>query len=215
AFGRTRSRLWKGGRHGSVEHYVAFHLLHDLVNMSVQHSDRAKALEKAEGLRTVLGAPAPVRIDGPQRDIRKHNDRPAGGVALELRFVVLERLVAELTEAVESGDVRQPDEVEVLVIEADPPAALSVFAVPSQELLPVIDGRVMLPRYEEDLLWIAPFQQFVEHVIFAGLRRVTQVACVNDELGLLRQRVDLVDGRLQRGADIGVSWFVEAYVGIA
>jgi hypothetical protein len=44
---------------------------------------------------------------------------------------------------------------------------------------------------------------------------VAQVACVNDEIGLLRQPVDFVDGGLQSSGYIGVRRLVEAHVAVA
>ena len=38
---------------------------------------------------------------------------------------------------------------------------------------------------------------------------------MNDEVGLLRQGVDLVDGGLQGGGDIGIGGLVEAHVAVA
>jgi hypothetical protein len=45
----------------------------------VQHGDRAESLEKGQRLLTVLGAPAPLRVDRPEGDVREDNDRRAGG----------------------------------------------------------------------------------------------------------------------------------------
>jgi hypothetical protein len=86
ALGGTRSGLRKRGRHCSVERDIAFHLLHDLVNVSVQHGNGSKPLEIAERLLAVLGSPAPFRIDGPQRDVCENDDGAAGGLCLEVCF---------------------------------------------------------------------------------------------------------------------------------
>jgi hypothetical protein len=43
---------------------------------------------------------------------------------------------------------------------------------------------------------------------------VTYITCVNYEVGLLRQCVDLVDDRRDRANDVRVSRFVEVYVAV-
>ncbi len=73
----------------------------------------------------------------------------------------------------------------------------------------------MLAGNEEDLLWFGAHQHLVQRVEFGGLRGVAEVAGVNDEVGLLRQGVDLVDGGLQGGGDIGVRGLAEAHVAVA
>src|SRR5215467_11273621 len=72
---RTRRWLREGGRHGGVKGDVAFDLLHDLVDVTVEHRDRAEALEVIERARRVFGAPPPGRIDRPQRNVREDDDR--------------------------------------------------------------------------------------------------------------------------------------------
>ena len=49
-------RLRIGGGAGGVEGDVAFHLLHDLVDVAVQHRDRAEAAQTA----TAICSPSPV-----------------------------------------------------------------------------------------------------------------------------------------------------------
>src|SRR4051794_17777460 len=50
-------RLGEGGRSRRVEGDVSLDLPEDLVDVAVQHGDRAEPLEVAERLLTVLGAP--------------------------------------------------------------------------------------------------------------------------------------------------------------
>ena len=52
---------------------VAFHLLHDLMDMPVQDGDRAETLQISERLLAVVGAPTPFGIDRPERDVRKYD----------------------------------------------------------------------------------------------------------------------------------------------
>ena len=67
-----------------MEGHVAFHLLHDLVDVPVQHSDGPETLQEHQGLHAVIRAPTPIGIDGPQRDMGENDDRRAVGFALEI-----------------------------------------------------------------------------------------------------------------------------------
>jgi len=78
----TRGRLRKCRRQCRVEGHVAFDLLGQLMDMAVQHGDRAEPLEQVERLRAVLGTPAPFLVDDLERDMRKHDDRRAVRLAL-------------------------------------------------------------------------------------------------------------------------------------
>src|SRR5471030_3238878 len=77
------------------------------------------------------------------------------------------------------------------MVKAVPPASLRVLPIAFQVHFAVIDRRVMLARNEEDLLRFRAFQHLVQCVVFSGLGCVAQVACVNNELGLLRQSMIL------------------------
>src|SRR5208282_5757981 len=70
----TRRRLRKRGGAGGVERDVAFDLLHHLVDVAVEHRHRTEALEEFERAAAVFGAPAPIRIDGPERNVGEHDD---------------------------------------------------------------------------------------------------------------------------------------------
>src|SRR5262245_29723717 len=72
---RARRGLREGSRHRGVEGDVAFDLLHDLVDVTVEHRDRAEALEVIERARRVFGAPPPCWIDRPQRNVGEDDDR--------------------------------------------------------------------------------------------------------------------------------------------
>src|SRR5581483_2836696 len=100
-----------------VEADVALHLLHDLVDVAVQHGDRAEALQVGERPLAVLGVPAPFGVDGPQGDVRVDDDRRAAAERREVVFQPLELLVAEHTSALalEAQRVHQADEVDAAV----------------------------------------------------------------------------------------------------
>ncbi len=79
--------LRKCGRERGVERHVPLHLLHDLVDATVEHGHAAEPLEQGQRLFAVVGAPAPLGIDAPERDVREHDDgrarRQVADVALE------------------------------------------------------------------------------------------------------------------------------------
>src|SRR5438034_11444241 len=60
---RTGRRLGKGGRAGRVEADGAFHLLHDLVDVTIQDRDRPEPTEIPERLLAVLRGPTPLRSE--------------------------------------------------------------------------------------------------------------------------------------------------------
>ena len=60
-----RLRLRECSGHRGVERHVAFHLLHGLVDMAVEHRHRSKPFEQAQRLFAILRAPSPVLIHGP------------------------------------------------------------------------------------------------------------------------------------------------------
>ena len=65
--------LREAGGACSVEGHIAFDLLNDLMDMAVEHSHRAKALQHVERPQAVVGAPSPIGIDRPERDVREHD----------------------------------------------------------------------------------------------------------------------------------------------
>ena len=67
------SSLWKRRRHGRVEHDVPFGLLHDLVDVSVEHRHRSESLEITESLFAILSSPAPFGINRPQRNVCEYH----------------------------------------------------------------------------------------------------------------------------------------------
>src|SRR3984885_15969308 len=68
-------RLRECRRHGRMKADIAFDLLHYLMNVAVQDSDRAKSLHIAQRGRPILRAPTPLLIDHHQRIDSKDNNR--------------------------------------------------------------------------------------------------------------------------------------------
>ena len=68
--------------HRGLERDGAFDLLHHLMDVPVEHGDRAEALQIGQRLCRVIGSPAPLRIERPERHMREDDDRRAGAAAL-------------------------------------------------------------------------------------------------------------------------------------
>ena len=113
-------RLRKRRRARGVEGDVAFDLLHHLVDVAVEHGHRAEALEIRQRLGAIVGAPAPIRIDRPQRDVGEDDDRSRRRTALQVVFEPFELIGAEIAEAagLEIDDVDEADEVHAVGVEA-------------------------------------------------------------------------------------------------
>src|SRR5450631_3977972 len=67
--------LRKGGGHGGMKCDIALHLLHDLMDMAIEHSDRAKPLQHGKGLLTVRCSPSPGWVDSPEWNVRENCNR--------------------------------------------------------------------------------------------------------------------------------------------
>src|SRR5581483_12403492 len=135
-----------------VEYHVTFHFLHGLVNVSVQHSHRTKFLQVAKRLRAIISAPAPLRINAPQRYVSKHYDGRAFG---KMFYVFLHPLKLFLAQTAQPAGfqvqrIDQPNEVNAAVIKAVPARALRFFAVALKVLLAIVADYVMLTRNVEN-----------------------------------------------------------------
>src|SRR5262245_42600903 len=80
------SRLRVSGGPGGVEGDVALHFLHDLVDVSVQYRDGAKAAQLAEQRLRIAGAPAPGLVNVPEWHVREDHDGGARAAPLEVRL---------------------------------------------------------------------------------------------------------------------------------
>src|SRR5512143_3598395 len=72
---RPSYRLREAGGSRGMEGHVAFDLLHDLVDVAVEHGHRTEPLQHGERLHAVVGAPAPFGINRPERDMGEDDDR--------------------------------------------------------------------------------------------------------------------------------------------
>src|SRR3984893_8371998 len=121
--------------------------------MAVQHGHRTEPLDVRQRLFTIVGSPAPIWIDGPQRNVGKEHYGGAGRAILEIVLQPLQLLVTKRSQA--SGfqiqDIHQTDEMDTLLIEAVPPCALCAFSIALEILLAVVAKHVMLTWHEVDL----------------------------------------------------------------
>ncbi len=103
----------------------------DLVDVAVEHGHRAEAPQIAQRLRAVVGAPAPVGVDGPERDVGEDDDRRRVRPAVEIIFQPGELVGAEPAEpaGLKVDDVDEADEVHAVGVEAVPAGALGALAV--------------------------------------------------------------------------------------
>src|SRR5262249_35301469 len=192
--GRAGRRLWKGRRRRGVKGHVAFHFLQRLVNVPIQHRDRAELLEERQRLRAVFRAPAPLRVHAPERNVGEYDDRRA---VLQMGDVVLEPRQLPGSERAETArlqveDVHQADEVRALLIEAVPAGAVGALAVALEILLAIVVEHVVFTGYEEHILGAGALENLIDRVELVRSRQVADVARVEHELWRDGKRVDLV-----------------------
>src|SRR5258708_3288499 len=129
--GTARRRLRERGRARGVEGDVALDFLHHLVDVAVEHGHRAKTFQIIQRAAAVLGAPAPGRIDRPQRDMGEHHDRRGFRLPLEVVLEPFELLSAEIAEAagLEVDHVDEADEMHAIGVERVVAWALCPLAI--------------------------------------------------------------------------------------
>src|SRR4051794_5720557 len=91
-----RRWLRKRRRHPRVERRVPLDLFHRLMDMAVEHRDRAEPLQVAQGALPVTGPPAPLWIDHPERHMSEHHHRRAVGNTFEIISQPFQLRLAEL-----------------------------------------------------------------------------------------------------------------------
>src|SRR6266550_5123787 len=136
-----------------MEGNLPLDLLHDLMNMSVQHRHGTETLDVRQSLFAVVSSPSPLGIDSPQRNVRKEHNRSAGRAAFEIVLKPLQLFVTERSHAAgfQIGDIYQADEMDTLMIEAVPSGALGTFPVALEILLAVVVQHVVLTGHKVDL----------------------------------------------------------------
>ena len=97
--------------------------------------------------------------------------RAAGGLALEIGRKPFDLVGAQRAEALLHSYVREPDEVDIFVIEAIPAPAFGFFAVALKILLAIVCRSVVFARHIKDLLRLRALEHLVERVVFLRLWR--------------------------------------------
>ena len=198
-----------------MEGDVALDLLHHLVNVPVEHGDRAEAFEDRESLRAIFGAPAPFGVNGPQRNVREDDNRRAVGDVGDVLAEPFQLLRADLAEPFQLGAVVETDEMHALVVKALPGLAAGGFAETLEIQFAVVAGDIVFAGDIEHFLLTKAFEDLVQGVEFSDLGKVGEVAGVENQVRLLNGGVDLVDGHLQRTVDVSICRLVEADVAVA
>src|SRR5580692_8227046 len=90
----TGRGLRKRGGHRGVKRNITLHLLHDLMDMAIEHCDRAKSPQHREGLLAVRRSPSPGRIHRPEWNVRKNYN---GSAALQPAEILLQPVKLRLT----------------------------------------------------------------------------------------------------------------------
>src|SRR3954464_7507628 len=135
-----------------MKSYVPFHLLHHLVNMSIEHGHRSKPLQVRQGPLAVVCSPSPVRINRPQRNVREDHDRRAARQPLDVALQPFELLVTERSQStrLQIHDVHQADEVNTVLIEAVPPRTECSLSEAIEITPSVVFEHVVFAWYIED-----------------------------------------------------------------
>jgi len=195
---------------------VALDLLDDLVDVAVEHGDRAEALQITERASGVGRAPAPFLVDRPHRQMGEDDNRGAGRTAGNVLLQPFELVVTQGRETggFEPGlkikDVDQPDKMDAGHIETVPALALRILAVAGEIGLAVVSvGHVVLAGNKENLL-VRSLDDLIGSVPLFFLRQVTDVAGMDQERRLCRHRLDLGYRLAERGGRVRVCRQVKA-----
>ena len=199
-----------------MEGDVAFDLLHQLMDVAVENGDRSKALQISQRLSSVVRAPAPGRINRPQGDVCENDDRRRGREVFDVLLKPFELLRAYEAEPAgfEIGDIDEADEMDAALIKRVPAAPLGVFAVALEVgFAGAFIDDVVLTRH---VVHVEPAaaDKLLGVVELCRFRKMRDVAGVQHEGRLVRDRLNPVDGFFQRIDGMRISGFVEADVAI-
>ena len=222
---RHRSGRWRipgrglreGGRSRGMEGHVAFDLLHDLVDVPIEHRDRAEALQEAERLQAIVRAPAPVGVDRPERDMGEDDDRRRVRFVLDIVGEPGELVGPEPSKAagLEVDHVDEANEMNAVIVEAVPTRALGALAVTVEiGLAQALVDDVMLAGNVVNVE-LGLTDQLVGIVEFVGLGEMGDIAGMDHEGRARLQRLDLADGLAKRAERIRIGRFIEADMAVA
>src|SRR5215471_7967842 len=146
-----------GGRHRCLVGHLALDLLHDLVDVAVEHGHRAKALQIRQCLRCVLGRPAPLRIEWPHWDVGKHHDRRRGTQPLQILLQPFKLVAAETAGVrfLEAQYVGHRDKMYAGMVKAVAARRRCFLGEALEKLLAVVADDVVLTWYVADRLFDA------------------------------------------------------------
>src|SRR4029077_16383979 len=160
--------LRERGREGGMKAHVAFDFLEHLVDMTVEHSHGAKALQISQSAFAVARSPAPFGINRPERDVREDDNRRARPQTFHVAFQPFELLVAEVTKTAgfQVHHIYQSNKVDAVFVEAVPARTLRFDPLPVafEILLAVIAEDIVLAGDIEDILHPAALQHLIEGV---------------------------------------------------
>ena len=77
-----------------MEGDVSLGFLKHLVNVAVEDRDRSELFHQRQRGLAVVGAPAPLGVDGPERNVGVNDDRGAGSERFEIFFEPVESAMA-------------------------------------------------------------------------------------------------------------------------
>src|SRR6516225_2198683 len=178
---RSGGGLRESGCHGCVKCQVAFDLLHDLVNVAIQHRHRAEALEQRQGRSTVVSAPTPFLVDHPERNMSEDNDWCGRAELREIGLQPCELFGANVAHCIDLNAIVQTDEVNTFVIKAVPAVADGVLSKPLLILFAVIQ-KIVLARNIEDLV-AESFDEFGGGIELSRFGVLGYVAGMEHEVG--------------------------------
>ena len=114
-----------------MEAHVTFDLLEHLVDVTIENSHRAEALQVTQGAFAIACPPTPLRIDRPKRDVRENNYRGARSEIFHVGFEPFKLVVPKLsqTAGLEIQDINQPDEMDAVLVETVPARAFGFEAL--------------------------------------------------------------------------------------
>jgi hypothetical protein len=176
--------------------------------MAVEHGQRTEALEERQRLLSVLGTPAPIFVDRPQRNVSEHHDRRRGGEPLHVVGEPGELLGTQHAHgaSLQIHDVDERDKMHAVVVERIPTCALAVLAVALEVgLARGLVEEVVLARH---IVHVKPraADDLGSVVKLVRLRKMGDVAGMDHEGRLGRKRTDPGDSFLKRDERIRVHW---------
>src|SRR5690242_16431995 len=91
------------------------HLLHHLMDVPVQNRYGPEPLQVRQRLRAIFRAPTPLRVNGPERNMREDDDWRAARTPAQIVFEPGDLCVAQFPQTFERHYIRKPDEMHALM----------------------------------------------------------------------------------------------------